>query len=315
MMKGYKGFDKDLKCMEFQYEVGGEYEEPEPEVKICEKGFHFCENPMEVLKYYSPSNSRYAEVEGDGKIENEYDKICCSRLRIKTEIGLTDLIQAGVKFILDKVDWKNVAETNTEDYSVATNTGTCSATTNTGAYSVATNTGDCSAAANTGNYSVATNTGVYSVATNTGDYSAATNTGYCSVATNTGEYSAATNTGYRSAATNTGYCSVATNTGTYSVAANTGAYSAVTNTGTGSAATNTGAYSAAAVEGREAVAISLGIEGKAKGALGCWLVLAEWERLEDGWHRTDVKCGLVDGVTLKPNTYYTLQKGKFVEVV
>jgi len=288
MMKGYKGFDKDLKCMEFQYEVGGEYEEPEPEVKICEKGFHFCENPMEVLKYYSPSNSRYAEVEGDGKIENEYDKICCSRLRIKTEIGLTDLIQAGVKFILDKVDWKNVAETNTEDYSVATNTGTCSATTNTGAYSVA---------------------------TNTGDYSAATNIGYCSVATNTGEYSAATNTGYRSAATNTGYCSVATNTGTYSVAANTGAYSAVTNTGTGSAATNTGAYSAAAVEGREAVAISLGIEGKAKGALGCWLVLAEWERLEDGWHRTDVKCGLVDGVTLKPNTYYTLQKGKFVEVV
>ena len=195
-MKGYKGFDKDLKCRGFQYEVGGEYEEPEPEVKICEKGFHFCENPMEVLKYYSPSNSRYAEVEGDGKIENEYDKICCSRLRIKTEIGLTDLIQAGVKFILDKVDWKNVAETNT------------------------------------------------------------------------------------------GYCSAATNTGAYSVA------------------TNTGAYSAATVEGRESVAISLGIEGKAKGALGCWLVLAEWECLEDGWHRTDVKCGLVDGVTLKPNTYY-----------
>ena len=52
-------------------------------------------------------------------------KICCSRLRIKTEIGLTDLIQAGVKFILDKVDWKNVAETNTGAYSVATNTGDC----------------------------------------------------------------------------------------------------------------------------------------------------------------------------------------------
>ncbi len=260
MMKGYKGFDKNLKCRGFQYEVGGEYEEPEPERKICEKGFHFCENPLDVFKYYSPSNSRYAEVEGDGKIENEYDKICCSKLRIKTEIGLTDLIQAGVKFILDKVDWKNVAETNTGDYSVATNTGTCS------------------------------------VATNTGDYSAATNTGTGSATTNTGACSAATNTGYCSAATNTGACSAATNTGAYSVA------------------TNTGVYSAATVEGRESVAISLGIEGKAKGALGCWLVLAEWERLEDGWHRTDVKCGLVDGDNIKPDTYYVLKNGEFVEV-
>ena len=126
----------------------------------------------------------------------------------------------------------------------------------------------------------------------------------------TGNQSAATNTGYQSAATNTGNQSAATNTGYRSVATNTGDRSVATNTGNQSAATNTGYQSAAAVFGKESVACSLGECGKAKGAKGCWLVLAEWK---DG-HRTDVKCFFVDGYTIKENTYYVLQNGKPQEV-
>jgi len=48
-MKTYKGFDKDFKCRDFQYEVGKEYEMPEDCIKVCEKGFHACESPLEVL--------------------------------------------------------------------------------------------------------------------------------------------------------------------------------------------------------------------------------------------------------------------------
>jgi hypothetical protein len=40
-VEGYKGTDKNLKCKsDFQYEIGKEYNIDE--VKICEKGFHFC---------------------------------------------------------------------------------------------------------------------------------------------------------------------------------------------------------------------------------------------------------------------------------
>ena len=39
-IKGYKGFDKNMKCRDFQFEVGKEYEEKT--AKICESGFHFC---------------------------------------------------------------------------------------------------------------------------------------------------------------------------------------------------------------------------------------------------------------------------------
>ena len=89
----------------------------------------------------------------------------------------------------------------------------------------------------------------------------------------------------------------------------TGYQSAATNTGYQSAATNTGYQSAATVIGKESVACSLGVEGKAKGAKGCWLVLAEWK---DG-HRTDVKCFLVDGEEIRENTFYMLRDGKAVE--
>jgi hypothetical protein len=110
----------------------------------------------------------------------------------------------------------------------------------------------------------------------------------------------------RSAATNTGYRSAATNTGDQSAA---------TNTGYQSAATNTGDYSAVSVEGKESVACGLGIENKAKGALGCWLVLSEWYR-NDGWnwHIKEVKSVKVDGGIIKADTWYKLQNGKFVEV-
>ena len=94
----------------------------------------------------------------------------------------------------------------------------------------------------------------------------------------------------------------------------TGNCSASTNTGDYSASTNTGYCSASTVTGKESVAASLGIEGRAKGALGCWIICAEWENRADGWHRKDVQCVLVDGETIKPDTFYMLKDGAFVEV-
>ena len=168
-IRGFKGFDKDLKCNGFQYEVGKDYEQ-EGEVKCCESGFHFCETPFEVFRYYSPSYSRYCEVEGDGIVDQakEDSKVATSHIHILVEIGLNGLIKAGVKLILDKVDFKDAKSTNTGYRSAATNTGDCSAATNTGYCSAATNTGDHSAATNTGNRSAATVVGKDSVAIVTG---------------------------------------------------------------------------------------------------------------------------------------------------
>ena len=275
-MKCYKGFDKDLKCRDFQYEIGKEYEEERAE--ICDTGFHACENPLDVFGYYAPADSRYCEVELDANDQKSDDsKRVGKKISIKAEIGIAGIIKAGLEYIKDQVNWDDDKKSNTGDRSAATNTGN------------------------------------YSAATNTGDRSAATNTGDQSAATNTGDRSAATNTGDQSAATNTGYQSVATNTGNYSVATNTGNYSAATNTGDQSAATNTGYRSAATVEGKESVAMAIGYNSKAKGSLGCFIVLAEYKNLGREYHIVDVKSAKVDGKKIKPDTFYKLINGEFVE--
>ena len=100
----YKAFDENFRCRNFQYEVGKEYE-IKGEIKCCERGFHACESPMEVFDYYDMFNSRFAEVEQSGQIDKEDDnkstKICSSRIKIKAELKLADIINIGIEWLKD----------------------------------------------------------------------------------------------------------------------------------------------------------------------------------------------------------------------
>lgn len=65
----------------------------------------------------------------------------------------------------------------------------------------------------------------------------------------------------------------------------------------------TGNQSAASVEGKDSIAIAFGAKSKAKGALGCYIVLAEWTKNDEGERELKtVKCHKVDGKTIKPDT-------------
>ncbi|EBB8509658.1 hypothetical protein CK309_15355 [Salmonella enterica] len=282
----FKGFNKDLKCRDFQFKIGKTFHH-DGKVEACGSGFHACECPFDVFSYYPPAESRYAETISFGVIDREEigdTKIASASITIKAELTLPQFIQRGIEWIWSKIDKSLEQQIMTGNRSAATNTGNCSAATNTGNCSAATNTGYQSAATNTGDWSAATNTGNRSAATNTGNRSAATNTGNCSAATNTGYQSAATNTGYRSAATNTGYQS---------------------------AATNTGDWSAAEVSGSQSVAASLGIEGKARASEGGAIVLCY--RDEDG-ELIHIRASKVGENGIMPDIWYQLNEdGEFVE--
>ena len=138
----FKGFDKDLKCRDYQYEIGKEFVH-DGDVKACNSGFHSCEYPLNVFNYYPPSDNRFAIVDVYGEISKESNgdsKIASSKLHIKAEIKIPDLVEYAINYIISKLD-KTLTSTNTGDYSASTNTGYQSASTNTGKNSVALNCG------------------------------------------------------------------------------------------------------------------------------------------------------------------------------
>ena len=100
-MKAYKGFDEDLKCRDFQYEVGKEYETDRAE--LCKSGFHACANPLDVLDYYPPyDNNRFCEVEQDGEIKEDGNKSASTKIKIGAEIGIAGLVKAHINLISEK---------------------------------------------------------------------------------------------------------------------------------------------------------------------------------------------------------------------
>ena len=107
-----------------------------------------------------------------------------------------------------------------------------------------------------------------------------------------------------------GYSSTAGSSGDYSTAGSSGDYSTAGSSGYYSTAAATGAYCSAKADGKDSIAVVNGACGKARGALGCYLVLTEYG--DDG-NMLWAKMAKVDGDHIKENVWYTLKNGEFVE--
>ena len=191
-MKGYKGFDKDMKCQGFQFKEGETFTHT-GDVKLCASGFHFCENPLDVLSYYKIGDSKYYEVEAD-KVSDQKDndsKRVCESLKIGLKLDIKAMVSAAIKFVFERVK---------------------------------------------------------------------ATSGYSAHSATSGDY----------------------------------------------------AHSAAL--GKNSIASAIGINCHVKGAVGNWIVCAEWVNSEDGWKVKGVESVKVDGKKIKADTWYYVKNGKFVEV-
>ena len=181
-IKGYKVFNPDWTCRNFQYEVGKTFEE-DVTPKCCDRGFHFCTKASDCFSYYgfNPEN-KVAEVLALGTVDTESDDTKCytNKIQIVREISWQELLTI-VNTGKGCTGLCNTGNRNTGDW----NTGDCNTgNRNTGDWNTGDwNTGDC----NTGNR----NTGDW----NTGDWNTGNrNTGDCNTGNrNTGDW----NTGNR----------------------------------------------------------------------------------------------------------------------
>lgn len=305
-VRGYKGFNKDFKCRDFQYEVGKEYECEK--AVICEKGFHFCENPLDVLYYYSPCEynglNRFCEVEGSGEFDRKNDKLCCTKIKIIRELTLQEFAEECKKYstkkrkissILKRFKLKDLFVKDNKKTRVKTN---CPLVVNKRISKFVDNVTDKSVAINMSKASMVDNKGDYSIVYNVGKMSFVNNSGSFSLLANRGNFSVVRSEGFDSLIADMSDFShvIASNKGTVSV--------------------TTGSFSLVTAGTKDSFAIAAGFKAKAKGALGSWIVLAERDAWNGDYYPVkDIKVFKVDGETIKPDTPYRLVDGEPVEVI
>ena len=171
-MKGYKGFNKDMTCRGMQYEEGKIYK-MEEEPKCCEKGYHFCENPLDTLDYYDLCDSAFAEVEAIGDInrpkeeERQDSKIATNKIKIGAKLDLTGFIKASIDFLWEKCKIKD----KKQDEDVQASLGDNSQLASSGDNSKLASSGDYSQLASSGYYSnISHDKGIENVVCNIGIY-------------------------------------------------------------------------------------------------------------------------------------------------
>nr|DAQ08066.1 MAG TPA: hypothetical protein [Caudoviricetes sp.] len=164
-MKVYKGTDKAMKCRGFQYKLG-EAAVFDGEPHLCRAGLHACEQPIDVLNYYAPNESRYFEADAEevtDERESDDSKIVAKKMTLKAEIGVPGLVKAQIEYVKNQIGFEDaIKRANAEKENHAT--------------------GDHGAASATGDRGAASATGYQGAASATGDRGAASATGKAGVA-------------------------------------------------------------------------------------------------------------------------------------
>lgn len=277
----YKGFNSDLTCKGFQYKIGEKYSCDE-KIILCEKGFHACEEPLDVLLYYANPDSRYCIVEQSGEIircEHNNNKQVSSKIKIIKEIGLDGLVKAEVERL------KETTKNNETDEAIIKS--------------------ECDNACVN---SIGTFTNIYSKGYGTKIYSG----GYGTRVISVGNLAIINSEGSSNEIYSTGgfarICSIGDNANiratTSSIIYSTGHNAQIYTSGFGGTVCSLGYHS---------IINCQGICTIVRAKKGSWITLTECKMIGGVLEVSCVKTEYVDGKRIKEDTFYTIKNGKFVE--
>lgn len=274
-IKSYKGFDKNLRCRDFQYKIGGIYE-MDGEIKVCSRGFHACESPFDVFDYYTMIDSRFCEVEQDGNIskEDRRTKICSSKIKIKTELKLADMINLGIEW-LKEITLPEKIKTSIKDNS----------------------------------------SGNYAQIGSSGDGAKIGSSGNNAQIGSSGDGAKIGSSGYDAKIGSSGYDAKIGSSGNNAQIGSSGNNAKIGSSGDGAKIGSSGNNAKIDSTGKDCVIMCAGINSVAKASKGSWITLSEWSYSEGKQRYIPicVKTEFVDGEKIKADTYYSLKGGVFVE--
>lgn len=287
-MKVYKGTDKDMKCRGFQYELGVTVKSDDA-IRCGNKGFHSCEAPFDVLRYYPNKNgNRFFEATADGKIDRtgaDDSKIASSEITLDKEISFDELCTAQIEYTRTKAE-----------------SGECG--------------GDYS------NHAVGSGSNLIC-----GNWSNLAG-GY--VSNLLGGYGSTISGGDRSNIKGGNWSAIAGVNGSNLLGGDKSAISGIYRSNIkGGRGCNIAGSGGSNLFGGDRCNIAGGDDSNLSGGDGCLvvgrngcsakagvnsvIVLTEWERIGNEYKPVSVKAEIVDGERIKPDTWYKLIDGEFVE--
>lgn len=286
IIKSYKAFDSSLSCKSFQYEVGKEYE-TKGHIECGIRGFHACESPLEVFDSYDMLTSRFAEVEQSGYIDRDEDttKVCSSRIRIKAELKLADIINIGIEWLKDITSLSQVK------------TGISLSDNGEKRKKIGSNV-DSARIGSSDDFAQIGSSGDYAWIGSSGESVKIGSSG-CSVMIGS-----------------SGNVAQIGSLGDFAQIGSSGDFAKIGSFGDFAQISSSGKFAKIDSTGSDSVIMCAGCQSKAKAKIGSWITLSEWEYSEEK-HRyvpVCVKTEFVDGKKIKADTYYTLMNGEFCEV-
>ena len=283
-IKSYKGFDKNLRCRDFQYEIGGIYE-MDGKIKMRNRGFHACESPFDVFDYYTMIDSRFCEVEQDGNIskEDRRTKICSSKIKIKAELKLADMINLGVEW-LKEITLPEKIKTSIKDNSSGNDAQIGSS-------------GYNAKIGSSGNNAQIGSSGNNAKIGSSGDGAKIGSSGNNAHIGSSGNDAQIGSSGNDAKISSSGYNAQISSSGNNAQIGSSGYGAKIDSTG------------------EDCVIMCAGINSVAKASKGSWITLSEWSYSEGKQRYIPicVKTEFVDGEKIKADTYYSLKGGVFVE--
>jgi len=284
IVKGYKAFEKGLRCRGYQYTIGEEHSH-DGDIELCAKGFHFCQNPMDLLSFYPLVDEKgevteFAEVESIGDVKSDEQKSVTNKLRIVAKLDLSAFIKASLGFMWEKCTGgkeidklvkstkKGVLKKNVSEKEEAR------------------------LAASGWNSQLAAS-------------------GWNSQLAASGADSQLAASGWNSQLAASGDRSRLAASGDRSRLAASGWNSRLAASGDRSRLAASGWNSQLAMEAGDSIAAAVGPNSQIKGKNGDWMILAEYDN--DG-KVIGVVSGKIDGKKLKEDVWYTVQKGKFIAI-
>jgi len=250
----YKGFDRNLSCRGYQYEVGQTYDH-KGKVVQCGSGFHVCQNPLDVLDFYGPENgNRFGRVMVSGEIDRSDDKKwAAARITIDAELTLPDFIKAGIKWIADACKVDDGVEVTSGDYAKNASSGHSATNASSGHSATNASSGHSAKNASSGDYATNASSGDSAKNASSGDYAKNASSGDYAKNASSGDYATNASSGH-----------------------------SAKNASSGDSATNasSGDYGYNEASGEHAVITGAGRGTQYKGAKGVWISAAEYAEVD-----------------------------------